>query len=65
MPDTHRTQPVPTDTRGTAQRLRTAHHPTGILATYLPPNRAYTRLLAAQALDASPGDHDQDDAGRR
>ncbi|MFJ2272401.1 hypothetical protein ACIOHO_40255 [Streptomyces sp. NPDC087849] len=50
MPDTHHTQQVLTTARGTAQRLRCG----------------YTRSLAAQAPDATPGDHDQDDmAGRR
>ncbi|WP_329585176.1 hypothetical protein OG195_01205 [Streptomyces sp. NBC_01362] len=46
MPDTHHTQQVLTDTRSTAQR----------------PRCGYTRLLAAQAPDATPGDHDQNEA---
>ncbi|MEE1811821.1 hypothetical protein [Streptomyces sp. BE133] len=50
------------DTRGTAQRLRTVHDPTGTLDTHLPLDRGYARFPAAQAPDASTGDHDQDDA---
>lgn len=67
MPDTHHTQLVLTDTRDTAQRLRTVHDPTGTLDTHLPLDHCYARFLAVQAPDASTGDHDQDDgaAGHR